>query len=52
MADDDSSLRDAIAESEQRQRRGKRARMVRWTDLDRELAQRALAQVVEKRSDE
>lgn len=49
---DESLIREALAEAERHRRRAKRARMVRWTDLDKELAQRALERLGEKDSDD
>ena len=52
---DDSLIREALAESERqrRRRRARRVRRVRWTDLDKELAAQALAEIAgEKGSDE
>lgn len=44
---DDSLIREALAEAERsKQRRGK-PRLVRWNDLERELAHRALADLEE-----
>jgi len=49
---DEGLIREALAEAERHRRRLKKARMVRWSDLERELAQRTLAELGEKDSDE
>lgn len=50
---DESLIREALAEAERhRSRRVKRARVLRWSDLEKELAQRALEQLREEGTDE
>jgi hypothetical protein len=45
---DESLIREALAEAERNRRREKRARLVRWNDLEKELAQQVLTELGEK----
>jgi hypothetical protein len=47
---EESLIREALAEAERHQQRAKRARLVRWSDLEKELAQRALSQLGEEKA--